>query len=73
MAAKCQKGGSHATPAVARDEEARERPCLQPLPYRYRNLVERFFNKLKHFNPLREARHQLPRARQARRNADLGV
>ena len=28
---------------------ARERPAFSPFLYRYRNLVERFFNKLKHF------------------------
>ena len=31
------------------DAEPQERPGLQPFLYRYRNLVERFFNKLKHF------------------------
>ena len=29
--------------------EPQERPGLQLLPLSYRNLVERFFNKLKHF------------------------
>ena len=30
-------------------DAAADKPGLQPLLYRYRNLVERFFNKLKHF------------------------
>lgn len=29
--------------------EPQERASLQPFLYRYRNLVERFFNKIKHY------------------------
>src|SRR5829696_10373938 len=47
-------------------------PAFSPFLYRYRNLVERFFNKLKHFRAI-ATRYQLPRARQARRNADLAT
>ena len=46
------------------------KPAFSPFLYRYRNLVERFFNKLKHFrgrcHPLRKARRQLSRPRQTR-------
>ena len=45
-------------------------PAFSPFLYRYRNLVERFFNKIKHFRaiatPLRKARRTLPRRRQTR-------
>ncbi len=49
-------------------------PAFSRWLYRYRNLVERFFNKLKHFRAvatLREARRQLARARQTRRLTDM--
>jgi transposase len=42
--------------------------CFSPYLYRARNLVERFFNKIKHCrrgNALRQARGQLPRIRPA--------
>src|SRR5829696_3922233 len=45
----------------------RDKPAFSPFLYRSRNLVERFFNKLKlpgNRNPLREARRKLPRPRQ---------
>ncbi len=31
------------------DAEPRQLPAFSPFLYRYRNLVERFFNKIKHF------------------------
>ena len=50
-------------------------PAFSPFLYRYRNLVERFFNKLKHFRAVatryRKARRQLPRPRQTRRHPNL--
>ena len=49
-------------------------PAFSPFLYRYRNLVERFFNKIKHFRAvatLRKTRRQLPRRRQTRRRTDL--
>jgi transposase len=50
-------------------------PAFSPWLYRYRNLVERFFSKLKHSravaHPLRKARRQLPCARQDRRRTNL--
>ena len=50
-------------------------PAFSPFLYRYRNLGERFFNKIKHFtahrHPLREARRQLPRPRQTRCCTDM--
>jgi len=30
----------------------KQRLAFSPFLYRYRNLVERFFNKLKHFRPI---------------------
>lgn len=50
-------------------------PAFSPFLYRYRNLVERFFNRLKHFqgrrDPVRGARRQLSRPDQARLNPHL--
>ena len=52
-----------------------DKPAFSSFLYRYRNLVERFFNKLKALpcrrDPLREARCQLPRPRQARSDPHL--
>jgi transposase len=50
-------------------------PAFNPFLYRYRNLIERFFNKLKHFRAVatrfEKARRQLPCSRQTRRDTDL--
>jgi transposase len=49
-------------------------PAFSQFLYRYRNLVERFFSKIKHFRAvatLRKARRQLPRARETRRSPNL--
>jgi transposase len=50
-------------------------PAFSPFLYRYRNLVERFFNRLKHFprirNPLRQACQKLSRRNRHRLNQDL--
>jgi transposase len=46
----------------------RRKPAFSAFLYRYRNLVERFFNKLKHYRavatPLRQDPGKLPRIRQ---------
>ena len=46
------------------------KPAFSPFLYRYRNLVERFFNKLQALqgrrNPLRQGSRELPRVRQTR-------
>lgn len=41
--------GQGATPNIPPKSSRRWRPCFSPTLYRKRNLVERFFNKLKHF------------------------
>ena len=50
-------------------------PAFSRFLYRYRNLVERFFNKLKTLprrrHPLRQATRQLSRRRQARLSQNL--
>jgi len=50
-------------------------PRFDKRPYRKRNLVERFFNKLKHFravrNTIRQTRRQLPRRYQTRLSQNL--
>jgi transposase len=50
-------------------------PAFSPFLYRYRNLVEPFFNKIKPLprrrNPLRQAPRQLPRRRQTRFTQNL--
>ncbi len=50
-------------------------PAFSAFLYRYRNLVERFFNKLKllqsHRHALRKTRRQLSRPRQTRRGQNL--
>ena len=50
-------------------------PYFSPYLYRFRNLVERFFNKLKHFRAVatryQKARRKLPRPRQTRRHPDM--
>ena len=68
---------------AARGARANVRPMSRRLKpprfnkrlYRKRNLVERFFNKLKAFsrrrNPIRQARRQLPRIRPTRFHSNL--
>ena len=50
-------------------------PSFSAYLYRFRNLVECFFNKLKHFravrDALRKARRKLPRPRQTRRHPNM--
>ena len=50
-------------------------PAFSAYLYRFRNLVECFFNKLKQFprggDPLRKTRRQLSRHRQTRRNPNM--
>ena len=46
-------------------------PSFSAYLYRFRNLVECFFNKLSRGDALRKARRQLPRPRQARRIPNL--
>ena len=50
-------------------------PAFSPFLYRYRNLVERFFSKIKHFRAVatrfKKTRCQLPRCRQTRRRTYL--
>ena len=38
----------------------KDRPAFSPFLYRYRNLVERFFNKLKHFRAIATRFEKLP-------------
>ena len=50
-------------------------PAFSPFLYRYRNLVERFFNKLKHFRAIAtrydKRADKLPRRRQTRSHPHL--
>jgi hypothetical protein len=46
-------------------------PSFSAYLYRFRNLVECFFNKLSRGDALRKARRQLPRPRQARRHPNM--
>ncbi|MBB5712148.1 transposase [Sphingomonas xinjiangensis] len=41
-----------ATPNIPRESNRRRRPCFSKRLYRERNLIERFFSKLKHFRRL---------------------
>lgn len=41
--------GQGATPNIPAKSNRRWKPCFSKILYRERNLVERFFNKLKHF------------------------
>ena len=41
--------GQGATPNIAAKRNRKWKPCFSKRLYRERNLVERFFNKLKHF------------------------
>lgn len=60
--------GGRAHIPTYRDRRAQR--SVDPNLYRHRNLIERFFNKLKHFpphrHPLRQDRPQLPRRRHPR-------
>ncbi len=47
------------------------KPAFSPFLYRYRNLVERFFNKLKTSEPWPHNMKKLPRPRQARSHSHL--
>jgi len=62
-----------ATPNIPPKSNRRWKPCFSRRLYRERNLIERFFSKLKHFppcrHPLRQARRQLPRHGPTRFNA----
>ncbi|MBB3457143.1 transposase [Rhizobium sp. BK313] len=51
------------TPNIPRKSNRRWKPCFSNGLYRERNLIERFFSKLKHF---RRVRRQLPRRGPAR-------
>jgi transposase len=58
-----------ATPNIQPKSNRRWKPCFSKRLYRERNLIERFFSKLKpRRHPLRQARHQLPRHGPARFN-----
>jgi transposase len=50
--------------------------CFSPYLYRARNLIERFFNKIKHVGvsrPIRQTRGQLSGVHQARINPHLAT
>ena len=64
-----------ATPNIPPKSNRRWKPCFSKRLYRERNLIERFFSKLKHFRRVatRQARRQLPRHGPARLNAAVAA
>ena len=63
-----------ATPNIPPKSNRRWKPCFSKRLYRERNLIERFFSKLKHppcRHPLRQAGRQLPGHGPARLNTPV--